>query len=192
MMLLKPRFSKSDTVKLLLVSAFPVHFWAILMVFKEADTWMTKRSIVYSLGASGYVLGLALLESLLLFGFIYLLSFLFPKNWSQKANLTVAAALALITAGWAIANQVYFFLGESPSHFYIWLHLWTNYRQTIAYLLFWLVMIASVAAPVLLLARSEKAQSAAQAVIEKVILLAPLYLLFDLVGIVFTVIRNLT
>lgn len=192
MMLLKPRFSKSDTLKLLLVSAFPVHFWAILMVFKEADTWLTKRSVVYALGASGYVLGLALLESLLLFGFIYLLSFLFPKNWSQKANLAVAASLAIITAGWAIANQVYFLWQQNPSRLSEWLHLWVYYRRTIAYILVWLVVTASAAAPVLLLARSEKAQSAAQAAIEKIILLAPLYLLFDLVGIIFTVIRNLT
>ncbi len=191
-MSIRPRFSKSDTLKLALVCAFPVHFWAILMVFKDAETMLTKRSLLFGLGFSGYLLGLALVESLLFFGFIYLLSLFFPARWGEKTALAVAGGLALLIAFWAISNQLFFLLSEEPAGWFQWVMLRVRYRQNQLFPILVLAVIASLALPLLLIPRSEKFRGVLLALIDKIILLAPLYLLFDLIGITFTILRNLT
>jgi hypothetical protein len=127
-MSIRPRISKQDILKLALVCAFPVHFWAILMVFKEAETMLTKRSLLFGLGFSGYVLGLALVESALLFGFIYLLTIFFPKRWAGKTTLATAGVLALLVAVWTISNQVYFLLSDQQPAWFAWVMLRVPYR----------------------------------------------------------------
>ena len=191
-MSIRPRISKQDILKLALVCAFPVHFWAILMVFKEAETMLTKRSLLFGLGFSGYVLGLALVESALFFGFIYLLTILFPKRWEGKTALATAGVLALLVAAWAISNQAYFLLSEQQAGWFEWIMLRVHYRQHQVFPLLIFLVIGSFALPVIFIPRSEKFRKLILGLIDNIILLAPFYLLFDLVGITFTILRNIT
>ena len=190
-MRLKFRLTKLDSVKLLLLCALPVHFWAILMVFKEAENLLAKRDLLYTLSFSGYILGLAMIESILLFGFVSLLIFLFPKTWQGKTPYLVAVCLGLVIALWAVGNQYFFLLTESMPPWFDWIRIRVYYRQRMLYPIFWLVVILSAALPVLLLPRSGRVRAFVEALTEKLLLLAPLYLLFDLVGIGFTIWRNL-
>jgi hypothetical protein len=98
------------------------------MVFKEAETMLTKRSLLFGLGFSGNVLGLALVESVLLFGFIYLLTIFFPKRWAEKTTLATAGVLALLVAAWPISNQVYFLLSDQQPAWFAWVMLRVPYR----------------------------------------------------------------
>jgi hypothetical protein len=189
---LKLKLSKSEALKLLLICGLPVHFWAILMIFKEAETLLTKRDLIYGLGFSGYLLGLAIIESLLFFAFVYALTFLFPKNWKSKTPYLAATGIALTIAFWALLNRVFFLLAESSPAWLNWMVLWMNYRKAISQPLIWAAVIISAGLPVLLIPRSVQLRSFMTEMIDKLIMLAPLYLLFDLVGIIFTVARNLT
>ena len=190
-MRLKFRLTKPESIKLLLICALPVHFWAILMVFQEAETLLTERDLVFALGFAGYILVVALLESVLLFGFVSVLTFLFPKSWQGKTPFLVAVSLGLVTALWAVGDEVFFLLTEISPPWFEWLRLRMHYRQRMLYPILWLVVILSAALPVVMIPRFGRVRAILDALAEKLILLAPLYLLFDLVGIGFMIARNL-
>ena len=186
------KLTKSESLKLLLVCALPVHFWAILMVFKEAETMLYKRDLIYGLGFSGYLLGLAILESLLFFAFIYLLILLFPKRWQGKTIYLTAIGIALVIAFWALANRLYFFFLEPSPAWFEWIRIRVYYRQALIHPLIWILVILSAGMPVLLIPRLRRVQNFVDTLAEKLIVLAPLYLFFDILGLVFTIARNLT
>lgn len=190
-MRLKFRLSKQESFKLLLICALPVHFWTILITFSSAETLITERDLIFTIGYSGYLFGLALLESLLLFGFVSALTFLFPKSWQGKTPFLVAVSLGLVTALWAIGNETFFMLTEASPPWFEWLRLRVHYRQQMLYPILWLVVIVSAALPLVTIPRFGLVRAAFDALAEKLILLAPLYLLFDLVGIGFMIARNL-
>ncbi|HKJ27130.1 MAG TPA: hypothetical protein VJ965_05805 [Anaerolineales bacterium] len=53
------RFSKNDLLKLFLICAAPVHFWALFVIISNVDL-IGKRDLWYFGGYSGYLLGMAL------------------------------------------------------------------------------------------------------------------------------------
>lgn len=188
---LKLKLSKTESWKLLLFCALPVHFWAILMVFKEAETMLFKRDLVYGLGFSGYLLGLAILESVLFFAFIYLLTFIFPKRWEGKTPYLAAAGIALVIAFWALVIRMYYLLAEPSPAWMYWILIRAYYRRAISIPLMWTIVILSAGLPVVFIPRWMPAQKFMENLVDKLIMLAPLYLLFDLVGIIFMIGRNL-
>lgn len=190
-MRLKFRLTKPESIKLLLICALPIHFWAILMVFNEAETLLTERDLVFALGFSGYILGVAILESVLLFGFVSVLTFLFPKSWQGKTPFLVALSLGLVTALWAVGNETFFLLTETSPPWFEWLRLRMHFRQRMLYPILWLAVILSAVLPVVTIPKFERVRAALDDLVEKLVLLAPLYLLFDLVGIGFMISRNL-
>ena len=190
-MRLKFRLTKPESIKLLLICALPIHFWAILMVFNEAETLLTERDLVFALGFSGYILGVAILESVLLFGFVSVLTFLFPKSWQGKTPFLVALSLGLVTALWAVGNETFFLLTETSPPWFEWLRLRMHFRQRMLYPILWLAVILSAVLPVVTIPKFERVRAALDDLVEKLVLLAPLYLLFDLVGIGFMIARNL-
>lgn len=190
-MRLKFRLTKPESIKLLLICALPIHFWAILMVFNEAETLLTERDLVFALGFSGYILGVAILESVLLFGFVSVLTFLFPKSWQGKTPFLVALSLGLVTALWAVGNETFFLLTEASPPWFEWLRLRMHFRQRMLYPILWLAVILSAVLPVVTIPKFERVRAALDDLVEKLVLLAPLYLLFDLIGIGFMIARNL-
>lgn len=189
---LKPTLPKAEALRLLLISALPVHIWAVLMVFKEADILLPKRGLPYFIGFAGYLLLLAIIESLLLFGFVYLLSFLFPRRWDAKTSLAVASALALTVTFWAIFNESFFWLIDTGPDWFEWVLLRVHYRQKIVYPILILVVTASAALPSILLPRSKQLTRISNNLIDRLIFLTPFYLLLDIVGIAFMIHRTLT
>ncbi|MBN2044103.1 MAG: hypothetical protein JW757_03705 [Anaerolineales bacterium] len=191
-MKLNPKLTNAETLKLLLVCALPVHFWAIISLIYDLSWYLRKRNLLYFLGVSGYSLGFAILESLVFFGFIYLLTFLFPKTWKKSSHMAVASTLALVIAFWAIVNQAYLLLTEISPAWFEWIMLRVYYRQHQLYPIFWILLLASAIFPIVLLPRWERGQNAAIALTEKLTVLVPIYLLFDLIGIGAAIYRVIT
>jgi len=191
-MKLNLRLTKAETINLLLVCAFPVHIWAIIVLIYDLSWYLRKRSLGYFLGVSGYGLGLAILESLLFFGFIYLLTFLFPKRWKNNTPMAVASTLALVISFWAILNQVFLLISAIGPDWFEWIILRVNYRQHQLYPIFWLFLLASAILPIVLLPRWDKGQKGIIAFADKITILVPIYLLFDLIGIGAAITRVIT
>jgi hypothetical protein len=187
----KQKFARGDWFKLFLVCAFPLHLWTILMVFRDVN-WVAERTTGWdALGFSGYALFYTLIESLLLFSFIALLSLLIPKAWNKTLRFSVLSLLAFALAGWSIMEQL------------ILIVFWSRLRQLASSFTFlvttpWsvqvlivLLIIISVAVPLLLLRRNEKLQNGVFAILERLTMLSGLYLFLDAVGIVIIIFRNI-
>lgn len=188
-MAFKLRFSKPELLKLFLVCAFPVHFWTLLSIIFEGEL-IGKRNLWYFAGFSGYLLLLALLESVLFFLFVVILSFLFPKSWKGQTPLAVASAIGLVLGFWAIGNQAFQYLHVEQPAWFEWVMLRVHYRQRLLYPLFIALIAASAAVPVYVLSAYENIRRAIFPVIENISLLSYLYLGLDLLGLVVVLVRN--
>lgn len=188
-MKIKSKLTRAEALNLLLVCAFPVHLWAIIVLIYDLSWYLEKRSLSFFLGVSGYGLAFAILESVLFFGFIYLLTFLFPRSWKGSAPMAVAGAVALVIAFWAIVNQVFLLTSEISPEWFEWIMLRVFYRQRQLYPIFWVILLISAIFPVALLPRWERGQKGMLAFIEKITILVPIYLLFDLIGIAAAITR---
>jgi hypothetical protein len=188
---LKLRLTKSEIGQLLLVCSLPFHFWAILLILKNAGNFLVKRDLVFFLGFSGYTLGFAIIESLIFFAFMFALTYLFPRSWEGKTSFAVATTLSLVLASWGIANQLFFLLTDLSPAWFEWLRLRVHYRQNLLYPLLWIVLILSAAIPTIALPRWKPGRQIVLSLAEKLSMLAPLYLLLDMVGIGAVIFRNL-
>jgi len=187
----KQKFNRGDWFKLFLVCAFPLHLWTILMVFRDV-TWVAERTTVWdAVGFSGYALFYTLIESLLLFGFITLLSLLVPKRWNKTLRFVVLSLLAFALAGWSIMEQL------------ILIVLWGRLQRLATSLtfltttpaagqvIFAALIVISVAIPLFLLKKSKKFQQGVYSLLERLTLLSGLYLFFDAIGIIIIIYRNI-
>ena len=61
------RYSRQGLGSLFLTCAFPLHFWALLMAFRDIS-WVAERTNLWdAIGVLGYGLVFALVESILIF-----------------------------------------------------------------------------------------------------------------------------
>jgi len=187
----KQKFNRGDWFRLFLVCAFPLHLWTILMVFRDVS-WVAERTTASdAVGFSGYALFYTLIESILLFGFIALLSLLVPKEWNKTLRFAVLSLLAFALAGWSIMEQL------------ILIVLWGRLRRLaasitllttspiVAQAIFAVLIIISVAVPLLFLRNSKKFQQGVYSLLERLTLLSGLYLFLDAIGIGIIIYRNI-
>jgi hypothetical protein len=188
----KNKFNRGDWFRLFLVCAFPLHLWTILMVFRDVN-WVAERTTAWdALGFSGYALFYTLIESLLLFIFMALLSLLLPKAWNKTLRFTVLSLISFLLAGWSIIEQL------------ILIVFWGKLRhlaQTVTFLatspgaaqlVFAALVAISVSVPLLLLRKNNKLQQGFLSILERLTLLSGLYLFLDAVGLVIIIYRNIT
>lgn len=190
MKIINSYFNKGDIFKLFLVCAFPIHVWSIIMFLRDFD-WISERTNSWdAIGVGGYALLLALLESFIVFVLLFILSFLVHKIWQPDTRLAIMSVLMFVISLWAIFTQGFFLLGGMvPNSIYQFL-VDSGHPFRYIYGTMWTITIITVAVPVFLLLRSEKLVRWVLAVIERIILLSGLYLVFDFIGIVIVVVRN--
>lgn len=184
--------SKKEVRILFLVCVFPLHLWAIIIIFRDLEYIVSERNLWYAAGYTGYILAFALIESCLYFIFMFLLSYLYPQTLKQNGKaFTITCALALIFPLWAIANQVFYLLSENPPAFFSWIMLRIPYHQTLAFAILLLLILASFAMPVIVILKSGKGQNGVNLLMERIGLLSVFYLTIDVLGITAAVLRNI-
>jgi hypothetical protein len=183
-------FSKKELRLLFLVCVFPIHLWAIIIIFRDLEYILLKRDLWYAAGYSGYILAFALAESCVYFIFMFLLSHLFPKKLKENGKaFTISCALALIFSLWAIANQVFYLLIESPPAIFSWVMLRVPYHQTLVFTVLILLIMTSFLIPIVVILKSSKGQNGVNLLIERISLLSLFYLFIDALAITAAVIR---
>jgi hypothetical protein len=184
--------TKKEVRSLFLVCVFPIHLWAIIIIFRDLEYIISERNLWYAAGYAGYILAFALVESCLFFLFMFLLSSLYPHTLKRNGKaFTITCALALIFPLWAIANQLFYLLSASPPGFFSWIMLRIPYHQTLAFTILLLLVIASFAIPVLVIVKSSKGQNGVNILMERISLLSIFYLIIDVLGITAAVLRNI-
>jgi hypothetical protein len=182
--------SKKELRVLFLACVFPIHLWAIIIIFRDLEYIIAERNLSYAAGYAGYILTFALVESCLFFVFMFLLSYLYPQTLKRNGKaFTTTCALALIFAFWAIANQTFYMMVESPPAFFSWVMLRIPHRQTLAFSILIILVIASFAAPISVILKSSKWQNRMNTFVERISLLSLFYLIIDAFVITAAVLR---
>ena len=185
------RYSKQGLWSLFLMCAFPLHFWTLILVFRDIQ-WMTERTNFWdALGVASYAMVFAFLESLLLFLILTLLGFLVPTQWSRETRIALLTVLFLILSIWAMLSQLYFLAAVQTPGWFIFLMARTGHPVRILYALALILVTPTLALPAWLALRSEKFLKSVNSLIERLSLLSGLYLFFDVVGLIIVIIRNL-
>ena len=184
-------FSKPRLWQFFLITALPLHFWAWIKWFQEFEAIAQRYGQWDALGVGGYFMVYALFESAVIFGILMLILLLLPRNCNQDKVFSVAAALYLVLAGWFILEQARF-LAAIPED--VWFFRLVQHLQSIttrAGAVTALSFAASLLLPPVLLLRSEKFRNQALALLNRLTLLAVLYLGIDLLAVIVVLIRNL-
>jgi len=185
------RYSKFGLWQLFTAIAFPLHIWAIVLILMDIS-WIAERTNYWdAIGVASYGLMFALFESLLFFGILVLIGFIFPKSWNESKRITLLGSLILLTTIWAMLGQLYFLLEISLPVGIIQFLASQAHPLWILYATLLILVAPTVMLVAYFAAYSEKFQRAFLTLIDRLSPLMGLYLFLDVVGIVIVIIRNL-
>ena len=183
-------YSKQELLSLFLMCAFPLHFWTLILAFRDLS-WLIERSNLWdAIGVASYGVIFAFAESVLVFLVAIVLGFLIPKHWQQQ-RIPLLSILVLITAMWSMAGQLYALLGMSFPIWFLDFIARQEHPVRVLYVISLLLVSITVLLPTYLILKSNKALRFVRELIERLTLLATLYLMFDVVGLVIVIIRNI-
>jgi len=172
--------SKKDYFDLFLVVAFPIHIWAIFIFLKKAPILILPLNLYHMLGTAAYVLVSALVESLVVFSVLFLLSLLLPAQLFRSRLLptgTVIILLASISAAFIHFHGVWRIQSVGYS---LWAGGWVLFG-----------VVSSIPA-VYWIGHHPRLQTAIRSTAERLSLLSQVYLFFDGLAILLILLRNLT
>jgi hypothetical protein len=186
------RYSRSGLWLLFLTTAFPIHLWTIILVIRDFS-WVAERTDAWdAVGVAAYGMVFAFVESVVVFIIIALLGLLLPKQWDERKRIAFLGMLVLIVALWAILGQLHFLLGINlPPGI-------TRFLALSGHPLRWLyagllVLVSfTVIVPVYIFIRSEGVSGSIYNFLERLAVLSAIYLVFDVIGLIIVIIRNLT
>ncbi|HKJ28167.1 MAG TPA: hypothetical protein VJ965_11040 [Anaerolineales bacterium] len=175
--------------KIFLLTAFPIHVWNLLMVFKDME-FVTERSEMWgAIGYAGYSLLYAFLESIIIAILIWIISLLIPRKWDQTRAFTALISVYFVLAGASAVEQAAYAFEQYriAKQFIYGLENFT----TLTYGLIIGAIFLAIAGLLLLIYKTKNGGKALAEFYDRLILLSYLYLVLDAAGIVIVIIRNI-
>ena len=185
------RYNRDSLWSLFLMCALPQHAWTLILAFRDLE-WLTERTNAWdAIGVLSYGLLFALVESALLFLVVVLLGLIVPRGWEPERRTTLLGSFVLVLSLWAIVSQ-WFFLAEVklPQALLGWL-VASPHPLRLIYGVLLALALASLLLPAWLVVRQGRGLRLLGGVMERLGLLAMLYLVFDVAALAIVVIRNL-
>jgi hypothetical protein len=190
------RYSRQGLWSLFLICAFPLHLWTLILAFRDVS-WLTERTNVRdAIGVVSYGMLFALIESILIFLVLVLIGLITPWRWEPERRITFLAFLVLIISVWAMIGQLLFLWNVSlPNSAIEFLRREflrrSDHPLRITYAVCLMVVTPTVLLPAYSFLRTSKAVTVMQNLMERLSLLSIFYLVFDLLGVIIIVFRNL-
>ena len=185
------RYSKQSLWSLFLMCAFPIHLWALILIFRDIS-WVAERTNMWdAIGVTSYGLVFAFIESVIFFIAITLLGLAIPTNWHEDRRVALLSILALLTTLWAIEGQAYFIWGSYIPEQILRYMAGLEHPLRFLYAAALAMVIPTIVVPVYLVLRSDRFLNLVQGLIERISFLTMLYLFFDVLGLVVIIIRNI-
>lgn len=185
-------YSRQGLWSLFLVCAFPLHFWTLILVFRDIS-WLTERTNAWdAIGVASYGMIFAFTESVVIFLIVALLGLLTPKHWETDRRIAFLALLILITSIWGMISQLLFLWNVSLPVQAIQFLRSSDHPLRILYGVSLVIVIPTVLLPLFSFIRSKKVVAVMQNLTERLSLLTMFYLFFDLLGLIIIIIRNIS
>jgi hypothetical protein len=171
--------------------ALPLHAWTMLLAFRDL-TWLTDRTNAWdAVGVLCYGLLFALVESGLLFLATAILGLAVPRAWDPDRRIALLGALVLVLSMWAMISQLFFLTSFRVPDDIVDLLVQSRHPARIIYSTLPVVVAATFALPAWAVLRAGRGLQFIKAVMERLGILATLYLVFDAAGLVIVLIRNI-
>jgi hypothetical protein len=171
------KLSRGDLSLAFVAIAFPVHVWAIINILNFLPSWLLRLSIWELAGVIGYPLVDALLESCLLWLVLVVLGLVLPSKWLADKFVALSSILAWLLAAWAVLVQ--FIFGR--------ILRWGPAQMIPGSLL----VIFSFVLVTWLVQRHGQLEGWIKRLVQGLVVLTYLYLVFDLLGLVVVILRNI-
>jgi len=157
--------------------AFPIHVWAIINILIIFPAWLLRLSLWELAGAVGYPLLDAFIESAILWIVMAVLALILPGKWLADKFVALSSVLIWLLSAWvALAHFIFASIVQ-----------WGPEQMIPALLLvaFSFVLVYG------LVQRFARLESWIKKAAQGLAVLTYIYMLFDLLGLVVVVIRNL-
>jgi hypothetical protein len=163
----------------------------LILAFQDIS-WLTERTNLQdAIGVVSYGMFFALIESVVIFLVIVLVGLITPWRWESERRITFLAFLVLILSVWAMISQLLFLWNVSLPESAIEFLRNSDHPLRIMYAVCLMVVTPTVLLPAYSFLRTNKAVTVMQNLIERLSLLSMFYLVFDLLGVIIIVFRNL-
>ena len=187
---IKEKLSFRFYFKILLISVFPTHFWALLMVFNDFEYVSERTNTWDAVGYAGYSLLFALAESLVFSLVLWLVSLAFPQKWSERRTITVLGSIYLVLAAVSIVDM----LANLYNQYRIskqYLYGLENFTA-LTYALIFAAILITLTILLLLIFKTKKGEGFLADIFERIMLLGYFYLFLDAAGLVIVILRNVS
>ena len=171
--------SSNEYFQLFLICLLPVNIWAIITMMRRLPTLILLMSTANLLSVGAYILAFALLESVFVFGFIFLVSLMIPKRLLGSKFVPIGTIFILIAAISAGIVHLYDIWDFEALELDIWAGMWT------------LVGILAVGLLGYWVHRDNKVEAFTKSVTERLSILSMVYLCADILGLFVVLFRNL-
>ena len=162
------------------------------MVFRDIS-WLTERTNLWdAIGVASYGMLFAFIESIVVFLVVLLVGLAIPKQWHSDRRIAFLALLILITSAWAMVSQLLFLWNVSLPAPAIQFLRNSDHPLRILYGGSLAIVTSTVLLLVFLFIKSKNSVAFMQNIMERVSLLTMFYLLFDVLGLIIVVIRNVS
>lgn len=187
---LTQKYSKQSLWALFLTCAFPIHLWALILIFRDIS-WVAERTNMWdAIGVASYGLLNAFIESLFFFISLAVLGLLISTKWSEDRRIALLSVLALILAFWAIEGQAYFIWGSYVPEQMLRYVAASKHPLRILYAGVLFTVVSTIIIPVYLALKSDRFSRLIHGFAERLSLLTMLYLFFDFLALIVIIIRN--
>jgi hypothetical protein len=185
------RYSRQGLWSLFLICAFPLHLWTLILAFQDIS-WLAERTNIQdAIGVVSYGLVFALIESIVIFLVLALLGLVTPARWEADRRIAFLAFLILITSLWAMISQLLFVWNVSLPQPAVEFLRRSDHPLRIIYAVCLMVITPTVLLPAYSFLKTKKAVAVMQNLMERLSLLSMFYLVFDLLGVIIIIVRNL-
>ncbi len=167
---------RQQLIYVFLAFAFASNAWALYDITQEFPAWILRLSIGELLGVVSHSLVFAFLDAVFIFLILVILSAILPASWLRNRFVSIGTAIAFITGVW-----------------FIFLHLNNLISQrNVTMIAIWAISyLAVLIATYVFIQRSEKVHKGIAGFIERLALLAGIYLVLDILGFIVIIVRNI-
>jgi hypothetical protein len=169
--------SKQEIYYTFVACSFPVYLWTFYKIFNQIPAWITKLNVGEVASVSAYAVAFSLFESLILCLLFLILAGILPERIFRRKFVAHVMMIMLVSAVWAVIAQFNY------SDVYGW---------TFADLLPWLVIyLFSILLIYFLVQRFERFSRFVYRFVQRISVLATLYILVGVIGLIVVVLRNI-
>lgn len=165
---------RSGMIAVLTACVIPIHLWTLVLIIAAVPQWLLRLNQAQVIGSVSYSLAMALLETVVVFAFVMALLLILPKRIVEPVAVAQAAVFVVFTLGLMV------FVLYTP--FGAILQLGAGF---VAYL-------AAVAVSFFIIKRLPRLARTITAIIDRLVPLAFLYIVLDLLGLIVVIVRNVT